>query len=361
MSGSGPLPRPGTGTAGHERAEGNGRRPALSAAEPARPATWEDHWAQLVAAALLGTDRRPPPPPPPGPLAELLDELEGQAPGGASEPTDEAVRLLSQVATVTAARRAGLRPRPAPAPLPACPPAAVPVCPPAAGRRLAELLEAWPMLVDEWLAALMAGGWRLPEEHVVTLLARFRADPRRRALVVKAAGPLADWLAELFPELLAPRRPARPAQVQAAVDAEAAPPLPPDLAPLLELEPAELASTLVEGLAQGRWIHRHRPLLVRLVGAVDPARLAVLVAGLAEASSVAGSSPGSGSAGAAGWSARRRSAAADLLDDLVVLARTRLDMLAELTPTDASSSASSGASAGASSSASTGASSGAVP
>jgi hypothetical protein len=295
--------------------------PGPHAGEEGSAGTWAGHWAELAAAALLGTDRRPPPPPLPGALAALGGDTSADPSGGeAVEPPDDATRLLDQVALVTAARRAGVRPGSAPAPLAACPADPTPTtCPPAATRRLAELLEAWPVLVDEWLVELVAAGYRLPAEHIVPLLARFRADPRRRARVAEAAGPRAEWLTELFPELLAPRRPGRAAPAQAAVDAEGSPPLPPDLAPLLALEPDRLLSALADGVDQGRWSHRHRSLLVRLVVSVAPAALAVLADGLA-ASASSGPFPG------------RARGAVDLLGDLAVLARTRAGMLAELAP-----------------------------
>ena len=69
-------------------------------AEPAaaQPAiTLDDYWAEIVTAALLGTDRREPPPPPPGPVADLVAD--------AVRP-DGAARMLATVGALAAARRA---------------------------------------------------------------------------------------------------------------------------------------------------------------------------------------------------------------------------------------------------------------
>ncbi len=62
----------------------------------------QEHWQQLVTAALLGTDRRDPPDPP-GPLADLVADT------ARSSPSE---RMLAQVAACTAVRRAGVVPGP---------------------------------------------------------------------------------------------------------------------------------------------------------------------------------------------------------------------------------------------------------
>ena len=74
--------------------------------------TWADHWNHLATASLLGTDRRPAPEPPPGPLADAVAE---------AAPADDAESVLTQVALLVAARRAGVRPAP---PVPVLAPAA---------------------------------------------------------------------------------------------------------------------------------------------------------------------------------------------------------------------------------------------
>ena len=131
--------------------------------------TLAEHWGALASVGLLGTDRRPAPEPPPGALRDLLQ---------ADPPADHAESVLAQVAAVAAARRAGVRPAPPLASPEPCPPDERPLCPPAALRRLFELLDTEPVLLDEWLALAAAGGFRVAPDAAVALLARYRHDPR---------------------------------------------------------------------------------------------------------------------------------------------------------------------------------------
>ncbi|MGK5629693.1 DUF5691 domain-containing protein [Streptomyces sp. URMC 123] len=150
----------------------------------------------MVAAALLGTERRSPPVP-----------LQGRSAPAA---------LLDAAAVSTVRRRAGLRPAPArPRPRPA-PEDARPPLPAAARRRLAALLadRAAPgrsggrrgaavdlvELLPQWLAAANDQGFRAPAELLPALLeaARARTDLRPGALTL--AGPRGLWLAGLNPE-----------------------------------------------------------------------------------------------------------------------------------------------------------------
>jgi hypothetical protein len=283
---------------------------------------------------MLGTARRKPPPPPPGVLEIFCAPapLAGGPPPGSDsagdDRHDEARDLLGQVAALTAIRRAGLRPAPPPRPLATCPRDDRPDCPLAAIRRLPELLQSWPILIDEWLAVIETSGFRLAPEDAVTLLFRYRSDPARRARVAAAAGPLADWLQPLFPELFASRRGSAHTPASATKSAQGGssstsrpPPafvgeadqrmaLPPDLAPLVELSAEALAEALVDGLDKRRWVHRHRPLLARLICLVDPGVLPIvahrLASGVVDPSNVV------------------------LATDLAHLSRTRADMLAEL-------------------------------
>ena len=233
--------------------------------------TLAEHWQHLASAALLGTDRRALGEPPPGPVAEV-DRERGAGDGGE--------RLLDELAVLVALRRGGVRPGPpAPLLLPA-PPDPRPVCRPAAVRVLDDVLAEWPGLFDEWLALLGSGGWRLAPELVVPLLARFRADPSRRIAV--AAGPLAEWLTELFPELLAPRR-----RTSSAADHEPPGPIPPDIARLAELPAGELAAALAIGIERAELTTRVRPSLVRLLCTVPAASLP----GCAAALNRAGTNP----------------------------------------------------------------------
>ncbi|GAA2707686.1 MULTISPECIES: DUF5691 domain-containing protein [Streptomyces] len=139
------------------------------------------HWDELVATALLGTDRK----------------------GG------DPVALLDEAAVRTVQHRAALQPG-IPRPLP--PPAGDdprPGLPPAARRRLASLLAGGTRhggapdlteLLPQWLAAANRHGYRAPEELLPTLLevARARSDLRPEALVL--GGPRALWLARLNPQ-----------------------------------------------------------------------------------------------------------------------------------------------------------------
>lgn len=256
--------------------------------------SWQEHWSELATAALLGTDRRPAPAPLPGPLADAVARL---------APLDDAESVLTQVALVAAGRRAGVRPAAPVAELAPCAADPRPPCPPAAARRLGELVEHWPSLVDEWLDVVVAQGYRLPPALAVTLLARHRADGRR-ALVVRAAGPVADWVAGLFPaELGPPRSPSRAAASEPV-------PLPADLAELLARPAPEVAERLAHGLVTGRLGVRLRPALVQLVGALAAPALPVVADALARA----GTNP----------------ATMGLALSLADLARTRAAMLAEL-------------------------------
>jgi hypothetical protein len=259
--------------------------------------TWRHQWGQLATAALLGTDRRPAPAPPPGPLADAVERL---------APADDAESVLVQVALVAAARRGGVRPgQPAPE-LARCPDDPRPPCPPAAARRLPELVEHWPSLVDEWLDVVAARGYRLPPALAVTLWRRHRGDARR-ALVERAAGPVVEWITELFPAELGRGRTRRtPVPVEP-------PPLPADLAVLVALPAADAAAALAHGLATGRFGVRLRASLVQLVGALPAASLSAV----ADALGRAGTNP----------------ATLGLALSLADLARTRAAMLAELAAT----------------------------
>ncbi|MFF8813122.1 DUF5691 domain-containing protein [Streptomyces pactum] len=162
---------------------------------PGGAAPGEVSWDDLVAAALLGTDRRRPPVPV-GP--------------GQDAPT----ALLDAAALATVARRAGLRPAPArPEPEPA-PADARPPLPAAARRRLALLLadrggpgQSAPRvapdlteLLPQWLSLANGHGYRAPDALLPALLdaARARTDLRPEALAF--AGPRGRWLARLNPE-----------------------------------------------------------------------------------------------------------------------------------------------------------------
>lgn len=293
------------------------------------PRGWATAWSDLVGAAVLGTDRRPLPVLPDGLLPDALvapggrRSASGRADraaaasntGDTGDTGDDATRLLDRAAALTAVRRAGRLLDPVPAPLPPCPVDPRPPCPAAAARRLAEVREAWPVLVEEWLGALLDAGCRLPPEHAVGLLERFRADPARRALVAEAAGPLAPWLVARFPQRLAPRRPpagAGGAATGVPVTGASAIELPAELADLLDRPPQELTEVVVDGLVSGRFVGRHRPTLVAFVCRLDPGALSAIAAGLEQ---------------------QRDPRAALLAGDLAALARTRLALRADFAGT----------------------------
>ncbi|MER5888404.1 DUF5691 domain-containing protein [Streptomyces sp. NPDC001941] len=156
-------------------------------------------WEDLVASALLGTDRRPPPP------------------GVAAPGRDAPSALLDAAAARTVRRRAGLLPAVA-----AEPPAPAPgderrPLPGPARRRLSLLLAdrtspahsgggrrgSAPDLTEllpQWLAAANAHGYRAPAAALPALLdaARARTDLRPQAMVFAGARGL--WLARLNPD-----------------------------------------------------------------------------------------------------------------------------------------------------------------
>ena len=141
-------------------------------------------WADLVTAALLGTDRRPLPAPP---------------------------DLLDRAALEAVARRAGLRPGPAAAAPPGPGPDSRPELSDAARVRLALLLPTRDggsggtgggnlanlnELLPQWLAAARTHGYRCPAALVPALLDAARSRSELRSDAVVLAGPLGRWLAE---------------------------------------------------------------------------------------------------------------------------------------------------------------------
>jgi len=142
-------------------------------------------WDELVAAALIGTDRRP--------VAAGVPE--GSPPGlqGALESRGVEDRLLGAAAAWTVARRAG-----------AIAGAAVEVDPVeedprpiAPATALHQRLDGhYPQLLPEWLALAAERGLRPPPELVPALLDHAAVDPSLHAAVGAAAGPLGRWLAE---------------------------------------------------------------------------------------------------------------------------------------------------------------------
>lgn len=228
----------------------------MSAPAGAEP-TMEAAWDRLVAVAMLGTDRRDPPAAP----ALIADVVDDSVRPNASD------RMLAQVAAMVAVRRAGVLPRSALAPVAGPPPDDRPICVPAAIDRWRHIVASWPVLEDEWMVALIAGGWRVPPELVPELLDRHRGDRVRRVRAEVACGPLAGWLVGHLPEFAGRAGPPPDAESVAELPDL---PIPPDLEPLLHAPGAETARTLVGGLRSGVFVHAHRAVLVNLIARMRP-------------------------------------------------------------------------------------------
>ena len=134
--------------------------------------TWDD----VVATALVGTDRR---------------------------PGEDATALLDVAAVFAVARRAGAPPVPdLPSP-PGVPADPVPPAGPAAAERLSLLLDngltfdpgTRAELVGEWLASAVERGIRVPGEQLPVLFEAARRERELRDLVLAAGGARAGWLA----------------------------------------------------------------------------------------------------------------------------------------------------------------------
>ncbi len=271
------------------------------------PVDIADSWSQLVAVAMLGTDRRNPPEPA-GVIADLVDDTVRSTP---SE------RMLAQVAATVAVRRAGVLPGPPRPPVAGPGVDARVICVPAAAERWHHVITSWPVLEDEWMLAVLTNGWRVPPDLVPELLTRHRSDPIRRARAELACGPLAGWLVGHLPELAA--RGSGTARPDPSVDDIAelpTLPIPPDLEPLLVADGKQVARQLARAIDSGQLLHAHRAVLVNLIARLRPDALGNVAAAL---ESIDGASLGF--------------ALASVLADL---ARTRQRMLDELS-TSASS------------------------
>ena len=213
-------------------------------------------WAELVAVAMLGTDRRNPPEPT-GVIADVVDDTVRSSP---SE------RMLAQVAATVAVRRAGVLPGPARPPVAGPDVDDRPVCVPAAAERWHHVVSSWHVLEDEWVLTLLTNGWRVPPDLVPELLTRHRSDPIRRARAELPCGPLAGWLVGHLPELTA-RGAANTQPDPSADDVAELPllPIPPDLEPLLFADGDQVARQLAAAIDSGTLVHAHRAVLINLV------------------------------------------------------------------------------------------------
>jgi hypothetical protein len=153
-----------------------------------------DPWAELLAAALLGTARRPPRLAPAAAGSRLGALLAALPPATAGDDPEGV--LLSAAAAVALHRRAGRRPDVDPGPPPEpCPPDEAPPCGPVAAGHLARVLAAGGDLLPEWLEALAGAGRRLPEERLPALLDLAGSRPGLRVAVAPVLGRRGRWLA----------------------------------------------------------------------------------------------------------------------------------------------------------------------
>jgi hypothetical protein len=258
-------------------------------------------WDELVAVAMLGTDRRNPPVPD-GVIADVVDDTVRATP---SE------RMLAQVAATVVVRRAGVLPGPSRSPVAGPDVDERPVCVPAAAERWHHLISSWPVLEDEWMLSLLTNGWRVPPDLVPELLSRHRADPVRRVRAELACGPLAGWLVGHLPELAARGRAGSQQEPSSEAIAELPSlPIPPALEPMLVADGPRASVELASAIAAGTLAHAHRAVLVNLIARMRPDALGDVAAAL---EAIDGTSPGF--------------ALASVLADL---ARTRQRMLDEL-------------------------------
>jgi hypothetical protein len=213
-------------------------------------------WRELLATAMLGTDRRNPPEPT-GLIADVVDDTVRSTP---SE------RMLAQVAASVVVRRAGVLPGPPRAPIAGPDADDRPACIPAAAERWHHVVSSWPVLEDEWMLTVLTNGWRVPPDLVPEVLARHRTDPIRRTRAELACGPLAGWLVGHLPELAA-RAAAGPRPDPSVEDIAELPalPIPPDLEPLLVAAGPDAARQLAAAIDAGALVHAHRAVLVNLV------------------------------------------------------------------------------------------------
>jgi hypothetical protein len=228
-------------------------------------------WDELVAVAMLGTDRRNPPEPT-GVIADVVDDTVRATP---SE------RMLAQVATTVAVRRAGVLPGRVRPPIAGPGVDERPVCVPAAVERWHHVVSSWQVLEDEWMLTLLTNGWRVPPDLVAELLTRHRSDPIRRARAELACGPLAGWLVGHLPELAA-RGAANTQPDPSADDIAELPVLPisPDLEPLLFADGDHVARSLAVAIDSGSFAHAHRAVLVNLVARMRPDALGAVATAL---------------------------------------------------------------------------------
>jgi hypothetical protein len=221
----------------------------------------DEHWHELVTAALLGTERRSPPAPPVATVADVVDDL---------VPPDDAVRMLTTVAAVAAARRAAFLALPPVDPMQGPETDARPMTPAAASSTWRTIVADWPVLEDEWMLTVLGTGRRLAPDVLVAALLRHRNDAVRGARVALAGGSRSAWLIDQLP-VLAPvgKRTVSADEVTGLPEL----PLPPDLAELLTADAHTFVARLVPGFESGEFGAPHRAVLVNLFARCRPAVL----------------------------------------------------------------------------------------
>ncbi|MCC7361840.1 MAG: hypothetical protein IT317_20320 [Anaerolineales bacterium] len=146
-------------------------------------------WQDLVAAGLLGVERRAFTAAPAGPLGDML--------AGLPAPTPAEQRWLAAAAAAGLYWRAGREPLrlPSAAEAPA-PEADWPACSPAAAQHLATMLTGqFAEVLPEWLARLAAARRCVAADLLPAALDLGRARPELRAALMAVLGPRGQWLA----------------------------------------------------------------------------------------------------------------------------------------------------------------------
>jgi hypothetical protein len=150
-------------------------------------------WAELVSAALLGTERA-------GDALRIPDSATSVV--SASDRSDREHELLAAAGIISLRRRAGRRATldQARVPDPAPDDARTPISGPAA-RLVGLVVVEERGLVPEVLGLVRASGRRLPDEWLPELLSLGRREPALASEVAELAGPRAAWLASVVPDL----------------------------------------------------------------------------------------------------------------------------------------------------------------
>lgn len=151
-------------------------------------------WAEVLSAALIGTERRPFVPEPAGP-GPADGESAGPETAG-PEATDPAQALLRQAMLLTVPALMGTPPADYTGTLPEpAPDDDRPLISPVVQLRLRALLDAYPKYLGEWLVAVQTAGYRLPSAVMPALLDVGRTNTSLRAALAQVLGPRGQWLA----------------------------------------------------------------------------------------------------------------------------------------------------------------------